>query len=54
MHRQKGERVDSFITSLRLTEHCNYRNLHYEMIEIGLLWAYEIQIYRRHYKLIQN
>ena len=34
MHRQEeGESVDSFITSLyRLAEHCNYRDLHDEMI----------------------
>ena len=35
MHRQEeGEPVDSFITSLnyRLAEHCNYRDLHDEMI----------------------
>ena len=35
MHTQEeGEPVDLFITSLyRLTEHCNYRELHDEMIQ---------------------
>ena len=53
MHRQEEEEpVDSFITPLyRLAEHCNYHDLHYE---IRLLWAYNIQIYQRDYKLIQN
>ena len=35
MRRQEeGERVDSFITSLyQLAEHCNYHDLHNEMIQ---------------------
>ena len=49
---RRRETVDLFITSLyRLAEHCNYRDLHDEM---RLLWVYEIQIYQRDYKLIQN
>ena len=50
MRRQEeGELIDSFITSLSywVAEHCNYRDLHDVMIEIGLLWAYEIKIYQR-------
>ena len=46
---EEGKRVDSFITSLyQLAEHCNYRHdLHNEMIQDWILWAYEIQIYQR-------
>ena len=53
MRRQeKGEPVDLFITSLYwLTEQCNYNDLHDEMTQDQ---AYEIQIYQRNYKLIQN
>ena len=48
--------VDLFITSLSywLPEHCNYRDLHDEMIWDHIVVAYEIKIYQRDYKLIQN
>ena len=53
MRRQEeGEPVDSFITSPALPA-SRILQLSYTMrgSDIGLLWAYEIQIYQRDYKL---
>ena len=54
MHRQEeGEPVDSFITLLALPPPSRILQLLYTMkrSDIGLLWAYQIQLYQRDYKL---
>ena len=55
MRRQEeGEPVDSFITSPSPASRTLQLSYMMEGSDIGLLWAYEIQIYQRDYKLIQN